>query len=228
MTKGIFVTGTDTGVGKTVVAVALVHHLRRRGLRVGVMKPVAAGGSPRNEDAVALIEATGRDLDYDLVNPYFFDEPVAPHLIAERDGVHIDTARVKDCYDRIAADSDVVVVEGAGGWLVPTAPHASMADLALVLQLPVVLVVGLRLGCLNHALLTAEAVRSRGLELAGWVANSIEPVMLRREENIRSLDERLGAPRWGEVPYLDFIRPEQVAVHLHMKASGWTVDVPSP
>ena len=197
----LFITGTDTGVGKTRVAVALVHALRNAGLRVGVMKPVAAGGEKTNEDAVALIEACGRDLDYQLVNPYLFQPPVAPHLAAEDAGVEIGIDRIRDCHARIAADSDVVVVEGAGGWLVPAGPGLSMADIATQLEAAVVLVVGMRLGCLNHALLTADSVRAHGAPLVAWVANRIDPDMALADRNEAALAARLGVPLLGRVAY---------------------------
>ncbi len=201
--KGIFITGTDTGVGKTFAAVALVHALRDAGLTVGVMKPVAAGtqgsrrigGAPTNADAVELIEACGIDLPYATVNPYLFDEPVAPHLVAAEAGVTIDPAHVRACFDSIATRCDFVVVEGAGGWLVPAGPRTSMADLAVALDLSILLVVGMRLGCLSHALLTADSIRAHGLDLAGWVANRIDPAMPRADQNIEALDERLDARR---------------------------------
>lgn len=195
MIKGFFVTGTDTGVGKTRVAVALVHALKGLGLRVGVMKPVAAGtAGPGNGDALELMEASGLGLPYELVNPYLFDAPVAPHLAAEDAGVVIDPARIVDAYAEIAAASDIVVVEGAGGWLVPAGPDSSMADIAAALGLPAVLVVGMRLGCLNHALLTAAALREHGPGLAGWVANHIDPGMALAERNEAALRARLGGP----------------------------------
>ncbi len=201
--KCLFITGTDTGVGKTWVALALVHALRATGRRVGVMKPVAAGtqdsrridGAPTNADAVELLDACGLDLPYASVNPYLFDEAVAPHLVAAEQGVRIDPGRVVSCFESVAAGADVVVVEGAGGWLVPTGPDATMADLAAALHARVVLVVGLRLGCLNHASLTAASIRSHGLELVGWVANRLDPDMPRADGNIATLDARLDAPR---------------------------------
>lgn len=200
--KGIFVTGTDTGVGKTFTAVGLVHALRDTGMTVGVMKPVAAGvvepwpdGRARNGDVVALLEACGLPLPYELVNPYLFDEPVAPHLLATEAGVTIDARHVRTCFDSIAGRCEFVVVEGAGGWLVPAGPDTTMADVASAIGVPVVLVVGMRLGCLNHALLTAESIRARGLHLAGWVANRVDPGMPRAEQNITALEHRLDAPR---------------------------------
>lgn len=215
--SGWFVTGTDTGVGKTRVALALVHALKQAGLKVGVMKPVAAGvegrsyGARANDDASALIEASGLSLPYQLVNPYLFDEPVAPHIVAAEQGVVIDPARVRAAFDEIASRCDTVVVEGAGGWLVPTGPDGTMADLAVALRLPVLLVVGVRLGCLNHALLTADSVRTRGLTLDGWVANCVDPDARRVDENIDALTRRLRAPRVATLPWSPHVAPDAVA-----------------
>ena len=237
--KGFFVTGTDTGVGKTRVAVALVHWLRNQGLRVGVMKPVAAGvvagdsrppayakasagraGRDSNEDALDLIEATGRDWPYELVNPYLFERPIAPHLEAETAGVTIDIAKISDCYAQIAAQVDTMVVEGAGGFLVPTGPESDMADIAIALKLPVILVVGMRLGCLNHALLSAEAIVSRGLPMSGWIANCIDASMQEFERNLLTLEKRLPAPRLATMSW---------GTHdLKLEGSGWTDGAPNP
>jgi dethiobiotin synthetase len=197
--RGLFVTGTDTGVGKTRVAVALAHLLRARGLRVAAMKPVSAGSAPGelNEDVVALLQAANVTAELRDVNPYAFAEPVAPHIAAQQAGVSIDLETIVAAYSRLAAAADVVVVEGAGGWRVPLNAHQDMADLAQRLGLPVVLVVGLRLGCLNHALLTAESIAFRQLPWAGWVGNQIEPKMPFRAENLAALHARLPAPCLG-------------------------------
>lgn len=202
--RGYFVTGTDTGVGKTRVAVALIQALRARGLRVAGMKPVAAGAEPGalNEDVAALRAASNVDAPLEDVNPYAFDAAIAPHLAAAAAGVRIDVERIGAAYARLAARADVVVVEGAGGWSVPLDAETDMADLAMRLGLPVVLVVGLRLGCLNHALLTAEAVLARSVPWAGWVANRIDPTMLMQAENIAALAMRLPGPLLGIHPHL--------------------------
>jgi len=197
--RGLFVTGTDTGVGKTRVAVALIHLLRERGLRVAAMKPVSAGSAPGelNEDVVALLQAANVTAALRDVNPYAFADPVAPHIAAQQAGVCIDLETIAAAYSRLAAAADVVVVEGAGGWRVPLNAQQDMADLAQRLDLPVVLVVGLRLGCLNHALLTAESIAFRQLPWAGWVGNQIEPEMPFRAENLAALRARLPAPCLG-------------------------------
>ncbi len=206
--KGLFVTGTDTGVGKTVVAGALIAGLTRSGFRVAPFKPVAAGctgapGALRNDDALTLSSLSGRSLPYEEVNPVALAPPIAPHIAAAEAGVRLSAAELADAGRRVAKGDDVLVAEGAGGWLVPLAYPETMADLAVALGLPVVLVVGLRLGCLNHALLTARAIRETGLPLAGWVGNTLDPHMPRLEENLASLEKRLQTPCLGRIPVLD-------------------------
>jgi dethiobiotin synthetase len=197
--RGLFVTGTDTGVGKTRVAVALIQSLRAQGLRVAAMKPVSAGSAPGelNEDVMALRQAANVMADVRDVNPYAFEPAIAPHIAAEQAGVRIDLEMIVAAYARLATVADVVVVEGAGGWRVPLNEHEDMADLAQRLGLPVVLVVGLRLGCLNHALLTAESVARRRLPWAGWVGNHIDPAMASQTANIAALRARLPGPCLG-------------------------------
>ncbi len=215
MTTAFFITGTDTEVGKTLVSCALLHHLRGRHARVVGMKPVAAGtipfpGGPDNEDAVALRAAGTLAVPRALDNPYCLPLPLSPHLAARAAGQTISIDLLADRYRQLAALADAVVVEGAGGFHVPLTDTETGADLAERLALPVVLVVGLRLGCLNHALLTAEAVRARGLRLAGWVANRIDPAMASVEDNIATLAERLGAPMWADVPRMASPRADQI------------------
>jgi dethiobiotin synthetase len=203
MARGFFVTGTDTGVGKTRVAVALVHALRHQGLRVAVMKPISAGAArgELNEDVVALLQASNVECDLRDVNPYAFVAPIAPHIAAANAGVRIDLDVIASAYARLAAASDVVVVEGAGGWRVPLSPSEDMADLAERLGLPVVLVIGLRLGCLSHALLAAESIAARNVAWAGWVANRIDPEVMEQAANLAALRARLAAPCLGEMPF---------------------------
>jgi dethiobiotin synthetase len=196
---GFFVTGTDTGVGKTLVACALLRAFAARGLRAAGMKPVAAGVEERggeliNEDVEQLLAAGSVAAPRDVINPYRFAEPIAPHIAAARAGASISLDHVANCHRELAARSDIVVVEGAGGFRVPLGAGIDTGDLAARLGLPVVLVVGMRLGCLNHALLTAEAIGARGLTLSGWIANHIDPRMAAADENVRALEERLGAP----------------------------------
>ncbi len=202
----VFVTGTDTGVGKTLVSTALLHTLAARHLRVVGMKPVAAGtqrvdGVDANEDVLALRAASSCRVPPQLDNPVLLPDPVSPHIAAARAGVRIDIDHLVACYRQLAQRADAVVVEGAGGFQVPLSASETGADLAQALGLPVVLVVGLRLGCLNHALLTADAVRARGLTLAGWVANHIDPAMLAQDDNIAFLHARLQAPLLATVAW---------------------------
>ena len=199
VTKGYFVTGTDTGVGKTLVACALLRAYAGRGLRAVGMKPVAAGAAPgaqglRNEDVECLVAAGNVVAPREHVNPYCFGPAIAPHIAAAQAGVRIESARIEQACRALAALADVVIVEGAGGFRVPLGPGLDTAQVAARLALPVVLVVGLRLGCLNHALLTAEAIASHGLELAGWVANHLDPGMIAADENVRALEGLIAAP----------------------------------
>ncbi len=193
--RGVFVTGTDTGAGKTLVAAALLRALGDAGLRAVGMKPVAAGIDPGcgvNADVETLARAGNVDAPLADRNPYAFDAPVAPHLAARAEGRAIDIAVIAQAYARLAALADAVVVEGAGGVLVPLDEHLDMLDIACVIGLPVLLVVGMRLGCLNHALLSALAIRARGLVLAGWVANRVSPDMPLADANADALARRLG------------------------------------
>jgi len=202
-----FVTGTDTGVGKSLVSAALLHLLVQGGLGAVGMKPVAAGsvlvdGRLVNDDVEQLAAASNLSLPAALRAPYILQAAAAPHIAASRDGVTILLEHLLDCYYQLAASAETVVVEGVGGFCVPLSDEADTADLAQQLGLPVVLVVGMRLGCLSHALLTAEAIRSRGLVLAGWVANLIDPDMEYLTDNIAALAARLGAPLLGVLPAL--------------------------
>lgn len=208
MPGGFFITGTDTGVGKTWVSVALLEKVNSQGLQTAAMKPVASGCAQtaeglRNADALCLQQVASVKLAYEEVNPYAFAPSIAPHLAARQAGVLIDPALIQQHYARLAAKADVTIVEGVGGWHVPLNDRQSMRDVAKLLNLPVLLVVGLRLGCLNHALLTAEAIQRDGLQLAGWLANTIDADMPCREENIRSLENLISAPLIAEIPHLD-------------------------
>ncbi len=212
--RRLFIAGTDTEIGKTRVACALLRAARERGQRVAAIKPIAAGADPtpdglRNEDALALL-AAARGLpagtafaaeDYAEANPYCFAAPVSPHIAAAEAGVEVDLNRIRTLADRVAAKNDWLVVEGAGGWRAPLSATASMADLATALGDPVLLVVGVRLGCLNHAVLTTEAIRRSGLPLVGWVANHIDPQMLRVAENLAMLERLLGSAPLGVFPH---------------------------
>lgn len=217
----LFVTGTDTGVGKTLVAAALVAALAATGRRAVGMKPVAAGLVARgdgwvSEDVEALMQAASVSAPRDLVNPYALRAAVAPAIAARMEGVRIALAPIARAFAELRATSDAVVVEGAGGFRVPLDDALDGADLAQALAVPVVLVVGMRLGCVNHALLTAAAVAARGLTLAGWVANRVDPAMDRVEENVALLAGRLGAPLVGVVPHLAASRFADVAPLLDL------------
>lgn len=222
MIRGFFITGTDTGVGKTRVTLGLLNALAAAGYRTAAMKPVACGvietpAGPGNEDALLLQQQSSVPLAYDVVNPYLFAAPIAPHLAAQREGRRIEIAHLKKVFDEIAAQADCVVVEGVGGWCVPLNERETSADLAAALGLPVVLVVGMRLGCLNHALLTCESIARHGPPLAGWVANAVTPGFAELEENVAALSERISAPLLGVVPHLTALDARQVGKELRVE-----------
>ncbi len=216
--NGLFITGTDTEVGKTVVACGVIHGLRAQGARVAAMKPVASGcrrtaSGLRNEDAEALARAAGCAHPYSLVNPYALEPAIAPHLAAAEAGVTIDLEHIAAACQALAADGALVVVEGAGGWRVPLGRSIDISDLVRRLRLPVLLVVGVRLGCINHALLSAEAILADGHSLLGWVANVRAPDYA--QEQIESLRLRMPAPLLGTVPaWPDSPSPGKVAAAL--------------
>ncbi len=206
MAQGIFVTGTDTEVGKTVAAVQLVRALRAQGHEVAVMKSIASGCERtsqglRNADALALMQAAATDLPYEWINPYAFEPAIAPHIAAEQAGVHIELDRISDCYQRLTQAADYVIVEGAGGWRAPIDARLDMADLAVRLGLDVIVVVGMRLGCLNHAQLTVESIHARQVICRGWIANTLNPDMPCLQENIATLRSRLQPACLGVIPY---------------------------
>jgi len=203
---GFYVTGTDTGIGKTHSSAALLHALRARGLRATGMKPVASGceridGAWKNADALALLDASDPRPAYADCNPFALPLPLAPELAARDAGVDVGLRAILDAHARLAASADVVVVEGVGGWAAPLSSSLMQADLVRALELPVVLVVGLRLGCLNHALLSARAIAADGCRLIGWIANAIDPGMEAVDDNVAMLAARLPAPCWGRLPF---------------------------
>lgn len=216
----VFVTGTDTEVGKTFVSCVLLRALAAGGRRVVGMKPVAAGavrlpdGRLDNDDVRALAAASSLTVAPALRNPYCFEPAVAPHIAAAEAGVRIDLARIVSAFGQLAAQADAVVVEGVGGFRVPLGHGEDTAGLAVALGLPVVLVVGLRLGCLNHAMLSAEAIAARGLRLIGWIGNAIDPAMARPAENLVALTEGLPAPCLGVLPHAPGVSPERLVDHL--------------
>lgn len=211
MTRGIFITGTNTGVGKTVVTAGLLRLLSNRGVRAVGLKPVASGasrlgtdGALRNSDALELQAAASLRLEYAEVNPWVFEPAIAPHIAAREAGQPVRLADLIDWYRRVTASAELALVEGAGGWRVPLHPEGFLSDLPEALELDVVLVVGLTLGCLNHARLTAEAIeRSGRCRLAGWIANPIDRAFERCPENLQTLAELLGAPPLAEVAVSD-------------------------
>lgn len=219
---GFFITGTDTEIGKTVIAAGLICALRDRGLRVAGMKPVASGARPtaaglRNDDALALMQAANVTLPYETVNPFAFEPPIAPHLAAEQVGRRMALGEMRRAFETASREADVVVVEGVGGWLVPLNERDTVADLAAALGLPVVLVVGLRLGCINHTLLTAESVRARGLTLAGWVANQVSAEVALADELVAAIAARIKAPLLGRVPFVSDPSADQIAPCLDVE-----------
>jgi dethiobiotin synthetase len=219
--KGLFVTGTDTGVGKTQVTLALMAGLQVRGVSVVGMKPVATGCQPsagglRCDDALRLLAQGSVPVPYDWLNPYAFCPPIAPSIAAQEAGIVISLSRVQRCFARLADLAQRVVVEGVGGWKAPLG-DASVADMAAVLKMPIILVVGIRLGCLNHALLTCDSIAAAGCRLAGWVANQTEPSCLRLQENIGALRQRISAPMLGWIPYLPSAQPAEAALQLDVE-----------
>ena len=220
MAKAFFVTGTDTEVGKTTIAAGLLAAANRRGLSTAAIKPVAAGcertpDGLRNADALLLQRTMSLPLGYDEINPIALEPAIAPHLAAAQAGVRIQTMQLAGlCRGVLMQRADLTLVEGAGGWRVPLNGRELLSQLPQALGLPVIMVVGVRLGCINHALLTAEAIARDGLALAGWVANSVDPDMACRAENIATIRGYLRAPCLGEVPFLTGPEPETIADHL--------------
>lgn len=216
-----FVTGTDTNVGKTLISCALLHGFADKGLRVVGMKPVACDEGPVSEDVRLLRAASNVLATRGQVNPYCFERAIAPNLAAKFVGVRINLDRILESYRELATQADMVIVEGAGGYLVPLNESEDGADLARMLKLPVILVVGMRLGCMNHALLTVQAVAASGLKLAGWVANCVDAEMSMLNENIAALQERIKAPLLGVVPHCK-TRPDarEIAGYLDMSLLG--------
>ena len=221
MKKAYFITGTDTGVGKTLVACALLRAFVHQGNKAVGMKPVVAGcvetpDGLRCEDVDNLLVAGNVTAPQEWVNPYALTLPIAPHIASAQAGLDIQIEKIAESCLKLRELAEVVVVEGVGGFMVPLNHHEDTADMAQALKLPVIMVVGLRLGCLNHALLTTQEIRRRGLALAGWVANQIEPDMPFAQENVAALEQRLKAPLIGVVPYCKGLSVEEVAGLLRM------------
>jgi len=219
MSHAVYVTGTDTGVGKSLAAATLLAALNANGVRAIGMKPVASGceRTPtglRNADAELLIAHSAGAPAYADVNPYAFADPIAPHLAAADAGIEIELSRIDAAFAALSTNVQFLVVEGVGGWMAPLGPQLMQVDLVRALHLPVILVVGLRLGCLNHALLSARAIRADGAELTGWIASSVDAQMARPEDNLATLRERLEAPCLGVLPYSAAPDPIVLAAHL--------------
>ena len=218
--KVLFITGTDTDTGKTLIATGLLEAANSQGKKTAAIKPVAAGCNdtgegPQNEDALMLQAAANTELSYQQVNPVALDEPMAPHIAAKEQGKRLSADRLTGfCRGITLLPVDLVVIEGAGGWRVPINNRESMAEIPKQLNAEVVLVVGLKLGCINHALLTAQAIRSDGLKIAGWVANTMNEDMLRLDENIDTLKQLINEPCLGVIPKLSDKSPQHVATFL--------------
>jgi dethiobiotin synthetase len=214
MTSGIFITGTDTGVGKTRFTVALMEALKKQGHKTAGMKPVACGavfnnGKLMNDDANLIMQYCSEQTNYELINPVVFESPVAPNIAANQKNETISLKQIVSSYKQLASSYGYVVVEGIGGWRVPISDKLSTVDLVRELSLPVVMVVGMRLGCINHAILTAEAIRADGVNLCGWVSNHLEndrPLTFKRDI-LATLKERLACPHIADVPYAEDFEP---------------------
>ena len=221
MSSAVYVTGTDTGIGKTFASCALLHALRGQGMRAVGMKPVASGctwldGGWKNDDALALQQASAVEVAYADINPFALEHPLAPELASRDAGTEVTLPPILDAHARLAAQADAVVVEGVGGWAAPLSSSLMQVDLVRALELPVVLVVGLRLGCLNHALLSARAIEADGATLAGWIGSHVDPAMARVEDNLKMLQARLLAPCWGVLPHMPNAEPAAMAGHLRV------------
>lgn len=219
--RGAYITGTDTGVGKTLASTVLLHRLRGSGLRAVGMKPIASGCERtseglRNQDALALLDASDPRPAYDDINPYPMALPTAPQLAARAMGVTVDPARLRDAYARLAAQADAVIVEGVGGWAAPFDTGVEQADFVRMLGVPVILVVGLRLGCLNHARLSARAIAEDGARMIGWIGNSIDPLFPDRDDYIELLRDALPAPCLGVLPHASDADPRTMAMLLSL------------
>ncbi len=220
--KGFFVTGTDTGVGKTWMTATLMHALAARGYRVAGIKPLACGGHNttegwRHEDAELLMQHASVVLPYEIVNPYPLREPVAPHIAAAQAGIRLSATALHETCTALDEQMDYLFIEGVGGWEVPLNDEETTAQFARLLGLPVILVVGIRLGCLNHALLTSDAIVRQKLKLAGWIANVIDPSLLKIQENIAALEARLSAPRLGTVSHHPHFDAARIAATLDIE-----------
>ncbi|MCG8378635.1 MAG: dethiobiotin synthase [Proteobacteria bacterium] len=223
MTKGVFITGTDTGVGKTRFTLGLMHALKKNGVNVSGMKPIASGaewvnGALINEDAHLIRNSCNNVPPYELVNPVVFEPPVAPHVAARQAGMTIDIKQIADSYEALASQSEFVVVEGIGGWRVPVSGNATLTDLVQTLGIPVILIVGLRLGCISHALLTAEVIIADGVKLSAWAGNLLDKDYLYKQETINTLKQRLTCAHIMDMDYLVDFSPDNLIGQKHIKS----------
>ena len=225
MKQAYFITGTDTGVGKTLISSAFVYGFTSQGLKAVGMKPVSAGceldaltGQLLSEDVASLIGASNVDAPLSLINPYAFAPAIAPHIAAEQSGVTISLDEITVAFQQLTTLADVVIVEGVGGFCVPLNAESDTADLAQQLKLSVIMVVGMRLGCINHALLTMQAIKARGLSLVGWVANQVDPHMTAYAENLDALHQRISVPCLGVLPWLQQADAKQAVTYLKLPA----------
>jgi len=224
MSTGFFVTGTDTGIGKTFVSCLLLHIFVAQQKTVVGMKPIAAGSENGKWQDVELLRAASNiEIPVETMNPYAFVAPIAPHIAAEQESVVIEMPHIRSAYNALAEKADVVVVEGVGGFMVPINDNETTADLARLLNLPVILIVGMRLGCINHALLTVQAIKHAGLFLAGWVANCVEPRMCMLEENVAALQHRIHAPLLGIVPFAETSDTKQLSRYIDVEKLSQTI-----
>lgn len=221
MTKGIFITGTDTGVGKTWFTLTLIEALKKQGHQVAGMKPIASGakwidGRLINKDAQLIMERCSKPADYELINPVVYELPVAPHIAASQNNESIDLTQIIVGYDQLASHAGIIVVEGVGGWRVPISDNAFLSDIVRTLDLPVIMVVGIRLGCINHALLTAGAICADGANLCGWVSNQLDKSYLYKEETIKTLEERLGCAHVADLAYMSKFEPDKMIDQVNL------------
>lgn len=223
MGKGIFVTGTDTGVGKTGFSLALMVALKDQGHQVVGMKPIASGadligGALINDDAKQIREQSSLPVSYELINPFVFKAPIAPHIAAKRQNEEICLNKIVFNFNQLASTNDITIVEGVGGWRVPFAEDFSAVDIVCALKLPVVLVVGLRLGCISHAILTSEAIRADGVNLIAWASSQLEKDYLHKTETIQTLNKYLDCPHIADFPYQTDLEPQMLSKKVDLSS----------
>jgi len=223
MSKGVFITGTDTGIGKTRFTLTLMEKLKKQGHRVSGMKPIASGaalinGKLINDDANLIMQHCSEPTEYKLINPVVFELPVSPHIAASQNNETINPDQIVASYEQLASRCEIVIIEGIGGWRVPVSDKLSLVDLVRAMGLPVILVVGLKSGCINHAILTAEAIRADGLSLVGWVSNQFDKNYLFAEETIKTLKQALACPHIANLSYTDKVEPDEAPDQINLMA----------